>query len=328
MAAHRPRSGDALITGLTGQDGSFLAELLLEAGYEVTGLVRTEPGEALGCAEHLRDRVRLIRGELLDRASLVEAVGSVRPRELYHLASPSFLPDSWRWPGATMAEVATATAALPEAVRERSPHTRVFVASSGTMFGAASQSPQNEDTACRPLNPYATAKLAAHQLVGQLRAHDELFACSGILYNHESERRSQSFVSRKVTRAAAEAKLGMSERLELGDLDAVRDWSFAGDTMRGAWLMLQQEQPSDYILASGVGHTVRDLVQVAFAHVGLAAEDYVHVDPALVRGREPTPLVGDATRAREQLSWAPTHSFEQLIRRMVDADMSALRAER
>jgi GDPmannose 4,6-dehydratase len=317
----------ALLTGLTGQDGSFLAELLLERGYEVAAVVRRPPADPLGASEHLRSRIELIVGNLLNPASLTAAVARVQPDELYHLAAPSFVPDSWRRPAQTLAAIAGSTAALLEAVRDRSAHTRVFVAGSGAMFGDAPESPQREDTACRPRNPYAIAKLAAHHLVGQLREHDQLFACSGILYNHESERRPESFVPRKVSRAAAAIKLGLASELTVGDLDAVRDWSFAGDVMQGAWLMLQREHPQDYILASGIPHTVADLARVAFAHVGLDANDHVRVDADLVRPEEPVPRVGDSSRARAQLGWQPTLSFEQLVQRMVDADLSALRSD-
>jgi GDPmannose 4,6-dehydratase len=316
----------AVVTGLTGQDGSFLAELLLERGYEVIGLVRGASGEPLGAAEHLRGRVEVLSADLLEPDSLRGAVADTRPDDLYHLAAPSFTPETWRTPANTLAAIAEATAALLEAVRDQSAHTRVFVAVSGTIFGAASESPQREDTACRPQSPYAIAKLAAHQLVGQFRAHEGLFACSGILYNHESERRSEIFVSRKITRAAAAIKLGLCEELLLGDLDAVRDWSFAGDVMRGAWLMLQQDRPRDYVLASGIPHTVIELAELAFDRVGLNVHDYLDVDPALQRRPDPVPLVGDPARARELLGWRPTLSFEQLINRMVDADTSALRA--
>jgi GDPmannose 4,6-dehydratase len=312
------------VTGFTGQDGSFLAELLLDEGYEVSGLIRGAPGDHLGSSEHLRDRATLVRGDLLDQASLFAAVAEVGPDELYHLAAPSVMTVSWQRPAETLAAIAGSTATLLEAVRDHSPATRVFVATSGAMFGAAPESPQREETPCRPQNPYAAAKVAAHQLVGQLRGHDGLFACSGILYNHESERRPVSFVTRKITRAAAEIKLGRADHLELGDVDAVRDWSFAGDTVRGAWLMLRQQEPNDYILASGVGRTVGELAEVAFAHVGLDAHEYIRVDPALRRGPDPTPLVGDPSRARERLGWRPTMSFEQLIGRMVDADVEVL----
>jgi GDPmannose 4,6-dehydratase len=314
----------ALITGLTGQDGSFLAELLLDRGYEVTGAVRGLTTDSLGASEHVRGRVDVVRADLLEPDSLAAAVSHLRPSELYHLAAPSFVPESWERPAETIVAIGGATAALLEAVRDSSPDTRVFVAASGAIFGAASESPQREGTPCRPRNPYATAKLAAHQLTGQLRAHDGLFACSGILYNHESERRPESFVPRKITRAAAAIKLGLADHVSLGDLDAIRDWSFAGDIMTGAWLMLQQDRPDDYILASGVPHTVAELAEIAFAHVGLVARDHIRVDPSLVRPPEPTPIVGDPTRARERLGWRATLGFEQLIQRMVDADLGRL----
>ena len=312
------------MTGITGQDGSFLAELLVESGYEVIGLVRRPPGERLGASEFLRDRIAFVRGDLLDPGSLAAAVDQVRPDELYHLAAPSFVPDSWRRPAQTLAAIAGSSAALLEAVRDAGRRTRVFVAASGAIFGAAAESPQREETACRPETPYASAKLAAHQIVGQLRAHDGVFACSGILYNHESERRPESFVTRKITRAAAAIKLGLAQEVILGDVSSVRDWSFAGDVMLGAWLMLQQEEPNDYILASGIGHTVAEFAERAFACVGLSAEDHVTFDPNLRRPSEATPRVGDSSRARRRLGWAPTLSFEQLIQRMVDADVRTL----
>ncbi len=317
----------ALITGISGQDGSFLAELLLEKGYEVTGLAHGDPRErSLGCSEHLRERLALLGGDLLDPASLRAAIERARPHELYHLASPSFIPASWERPAETMRAIAGSTAVLLEAVRDSDSRARVWVAASGAMFGDAPQSPQDESTPCRPTTPYAVAKLAAHQLVGALRAHDGLYACSGIVFNHESERRPRQFVTRTVTRAAAQIKLGLAEDVTLGALDAVRDWSFAGDVMHGAWLMLQQEQPDDYVLASGVGRTVAQLVDTAFACVGLEAERYVRVDPKLVRAPEKTPSVGDPSKARERLGWEPRVSFEQLVERMVEADLRALRA--
>jgi GDPmannose 4,6-dehydratase len=315
----------ALVTGIGGQDGSFLGELLLERDYAVTGLVRGSATASLGPAEHLRGRIVLVAGDLLDAQSLRQAVLDTRPHELYHLAAPSFVPDSWERPGETVVAIPGATAVLLEAVRELGDGTRVFVAASSAMFGAAPESPQREETACRPENPYASAKLAAHQLVGELRRHDGLFACSGILYNHESERRPESFVTRKITRAAAAIKLDLAEEVVLGDLSSVRDWSFAGDIVHGAWLMLQQDEPDDYILASGIGRTVEDFAEAAFGCVGLNARDYIRVDPELKRGAEPTPPVGDPARARGRLGWRPTHSFEQLVARMVEADLSALR---
>jgi GDPmannose 4,6-dehydratase len=314
----------ALVTGITGQDGSFLAELLLERGYELAGMVRRPFEDPLGASEAFRDRIRLVHGDLLDPQSLRRAVAESQPDELYHLAAPSFVPDSWRQPALTLTAIAGSAAALLEAVRDVGGAARVFIAGSGAIFGATPESPQREETPCRPETPYATAKLAAHQIVCQLRAHDGVFACSGILYNHESERRPESFVTRKITHAAAAIKLGLAEDIVLGDVSAVRDWTFARDMMLAAWLMLQQDEPADCILASGVGHTVAEFAEHAFAYVGLRAEDHVRFDASLHRPREPTPRVGDPSRARKRLGWQPSLSFEQLIERMVDADLRAL----
>jgi GDPmannose 4,6-dehydratase len=318
----------ALVTGITGQDGSFLAELLLEKGYRVVGTVQGAPEGGLGLAEHLRGELELVHGDLLEPAGLADLVGELRPNELYHLAAPSFVPDSWERPSRTVRAITLATATLLEAVRDRSPDARVFFATSSAMFGDAPESPQREDTPCRPNNPYATAKLAAHQLVGQLRGHAGIYACSGILYNHESERRPEQFVTRKITRAAAAIKLGLARDVVLGDLEAVRDWSFAGDVMHGAWIALSQGVPDDYVFASGVGRTVREFAEAAFGHVGLNPDAYIRVDPGLVRRAESAPLIGDASRARERLGWEPAVGFEQLVQRMVDADLRALDSAR
>jgi len=314
----------ALITGLTGQDGSFLAELLLEKGYAVAGLHRGAPEQPLGASEHLREQVQLVRGDLLQPDTLRAAVERVRPLEIYHLAAPSFVPDSWERPAQTMSAIAGSTAVILAAVRDIDPRMRVYVPASGSIFGDARESPQREDTPCRPQTPYAIAKLAAHQLVGALRARDGLRACSGIVYNHESERRPERFVTRRVTRGAAAIALGLKQELMLGDLDAVRDWSFAGDIMRGAWLMLQQDEPDDYILASGVPRTVAELARTAFACVDLDAERYLRVDPSLVRSAEATVSVGDPSKARERLGWEPQISFAELVERMVQADLRSL----
>jgi GDPmannose 4,6-dehydratase len=317
----------ALLTGVTGQDGSFLAELLLQKGYAVTAVVRGHADRDLGCSEHLRGRLALLTGHLLDPASLRSAVAQAAPQEIYHLAAPSFVPDSWRHPEETLRAIAGATAALLEAVRELDRGIRVYVAASGAIYGDAGVWPQREDTPCRPDTPYGVAKLASHQLVGVLRAHEELWACSGIVFNHESQRRPERFVTRKIARGAAEIALGKRSELTVGDLSAVRDWSYAGDIMRGAWLMLQQERPEDYVLASGVARTVGELARVAFACVGLEAEPYLRVDPALVRAAEGTPSVGDPSKAHAQLGWQPEVSFEELVQRMVRADLEALGAE-
>jgi GDPmannose 4,6-dehydratase len=323
-AAEAPR---ALITGLTGQDGSFLAELLLERGYRVTGLVRGEQHRSLGCSEHLREHVGLVCGDLLDADSLWATIERSDPNEIYHLGGPSFVPASWEHPAETLYAIAGSTATLLEVVREMSPATRVFVAASGAMFGEAPESPQREDTPCRPVNPYAIAKLAAHRLVGAIREHDGLFACSGIVFNHESERRPERFVTRRITRGVAEIALGLREELTLGSLEAVRDWSFAGDIVRGAWLMLQQERADDYVLSSGVPRTVAEFAAAAFACVDLDAERYLRVDPALVRAPERTMSVGDPSRARERLGWEPEVSFAELVQRMVRADLRSLQQE-
>jgi GDPmannose 4,6-dehydratase len=316
----------ALVTGITGQDGSFTAELLLEKGYRVTGLMRGSAGDSLGCSEHLRGEIELARGDLLEPDTLRLAVERLRPDEIYHLASPSFVPDSWHRPSEIMAAIAGASAAIMEAARDLDVGARVFVSASGAIFGDALESPQREDTPCRPTNPYAVAKLASHQILGALRTHYGLHASSGILYNHESERRPEQFVTRRITRGAAAISLGLQQELSLGSLDAVRDWSFAGDIVYGAWLMLQQEQPGDYILASGVPHTVAELARTAFACVGLDAERHLRVDPSLVRPPERSPSVGDPRKARERLGWEPRMSFQELVERMVLADVRSLRA--
>ena len=328
MDGRAPANGArrALITGLRGQDGSFLAELLLEKGYAVTGIVRDPVGGSLGCSEHLRAQIELLRGDLLAPTTLHEAIEGVRPHEIYHLAAPSFIPDSWTHPEETFRAIAGSAAAILEAVRELVPDARVFMAASGAIFGDALESPQREDTRCRPATPYAVAKLAAHQLLGLLRTRDGLHASSGIVFNHESERRPERFVTRRITRAVAAISLGLQQELTLGDLSAVRDWSFAGDIMRGAWLMLQQEHPDDYVLASGVPHTVADFASAAFACVGLDAERHLCVDPVLVRPVEATPSVGDPARARKGLGWTPRLDFSQLVERMVQADLRELRS--
>jgi GDPmannose 4,6-dehydratase len=320
------RERTALITGLTGQDGSFLAELLLEKGYTVTGLIRGGPAKSLGCSEHVRGQVELLRGDLLQPATLREAIEHADASEVYHLAAPSFVPASWQRPGETLMAISGSAAAILEAVRDVDPATRVFVSASGAIFGDTGESPQREDTPCRPATPYAIAKLAAHELVGALREQAGLHASSGIAFNHESERRPERFVTRRITRGAAAIALGRQDELTLGALEAVRDWSFAGDVMHGAWLMLQQDRADDYVLASGVGHTVAEFARAAFACVELDAERYLRVDSSLVRPPEATPSVGDPRKARERLGWQPQVSFDALVERMVRADLRALEA--
>jgi GDPmannose 4,6-dehydratase len=307
----------ALVTGVTGQDGSYLAELLLDSGYEVFGTVRSADAP-------VGDGVTALRADLREPATLRAAVHEARPDELYHLAAPTFVPKSWEEPGETLAAIAGATATLLMCAHEANPDMRVWVATSSEIFGDAGESPQNELSPMRPRTPYGVAKLAAHGLVGAVREHHGLFACSGITYNHESSRRPEQFVTRKVTRAAAAIKCELQHELVLGNLDAVRDWSHAKDVMRAAWLALQVAAPDDYVVASGVGRTVREFVRAAFAVVDLDFRDYVKVDESLVRQPESIALVGDASRVSERLGWEPTYSFEALVSEMVEADLAEL----
>jgi GDPmannose 4,6-dehydratase len=315
----------ALITGIAGQDGSYLAELLVADGYAVTGMVRTAAGRDTENLDAIRDQIEFVDGDLLDPASLGSALEAARPHELYHLAAPTFVPASWDDPSETIAAIATGTAALLARAHAQDPAMRVWVSASSEVFGDAGESPQHERSPMRPTTPYGVAKLAAHGLVGAMRARHGLFACSGITYNHESPRRPEHFLPRKVTRAAAAISLGLQDELVVGDLDAVRDWSHAADVMDAARLALRHGEPGDYVVASGVGRTVGDLVDVAFAHVGLDPRRHVRVDDALVRPPEATPLVGDPSRARAVLGWRPRHTFEDLVAEMVDADIEALR---
>jgi len=310
----------ALVTGVGGQDGSYLAELLVQRGYEVYGVLRNAPTTPLAHLESIRDRLELIAADVRDPRALEAAVQTSRPQEIYHLAAPSFVPDSWTDPAATMGAIAGPTAALLEIVGRRCPDTRVYVAASSEIFGGAGRSPQDESTPCHPTNPYGVAKLAAHLMVAVWREQRGLYACSGITYNHESPRRQERFVSRKVTRAVAAISLGLESEVVLGDLDAVRDWSFAGDVAQAAWLALRPDQAGDYVIASGTGRTVRQLVQTAFAHAGLNAEEHVRIDVGLVRPPELVAPVGDPRRAHSALGWAPSVSFEAMIGAMVDAD--------
>ena len=309
----------ALVTGVTGQDGWYLCELLRDKGYEITGLVRP------GSQAPVPPGIATLTGDLADSDSLRAAVLAAAPAELYHLAAPTFVPVSWKDPATTLALVAGATATLLLAAREVA-GARVLVASSSEVFGAAGVSPQDEDTPMRPSSPYGVAKLAAYGLVDTLRGRHALHASSAIAYNHESPRRPERFLPRKVSRGAAAIKLGLRDELVLGDLRAVRDWCHARDVVCGMWLMLQRDEPADYVLASGVGRTVGELVDVALAAVGLDARRHVRVDERLVRPPERTPPVGDITRARTRLGWEPQTSFEAMIEEMVQADIAELGA--
>ena len=308
----------ALVTGITGQDGFYLAEQLLHRGYEVVGMVRS--------AWEPRAGVDTVHGDLADHESLRAAVLDTAPDELYHLAAPTFVPASWKAPAETMALVAGATAALLQATRDVDGGVRVLVAGSGETFGAAKESPQTEETPMRPRSPYGVAKHAAYGLVDVMRHKHGLHASTAIAYNHESPRRPERFLPRKVSRGAAAIKLGLQDELALGDLDAVRDWCDARDVVRGYQLMLGQDEPGDLILASGVGRTVRELVDTAFAVVGLDPSDYVRVDEKFKRGAERTPPVGDPSLARERLGWEPEISFEAMIAEMVETDLADLAA--
>jgi GDPmannose 4,6-dehydratase len=316
----------ALITGIGGQDGSYLAELLLEHGYSVAGVVK--PGAAeFPNLEPIRDRVELLEADLLDQSALTRALEATRPAEVYNLAAPSFVPASWERPVTTAEFAAVGATSLLEAIRAVDPTIRFYQASSSEIFGEPRESPQSEETPLDPVTPYGVAKAYAHFIVNSYRRQYGLFACSGILYNHESPRRPLEFLPRKVANGAAAISLGLQDELVLGDLDARRDWGYAGDYVRAMWLMLQQDEPGDYIVASGESHSVRDFVQSAFAHVGLDWQQYVRVDPALQRGAaELHRLVGDSTKARERLGWHREIGFEQLAHLLVDADVDRLRA--
>jgi GDPmannose 4,6-dehydratase len=316
----------ALVTGIAGQDGSLLAELLLEQGYEVFGVVRRPTSDQFENLESIRERIELVQADLLDELSLVDALKTCRPHEVYNLASPSFVPMSWRQPVLTAEFAAVGVTALLESIRLVDSEIRFYQASSSEIFGEPREVPQTEDTPLSPVTPYGVAKAYGHLIVRSYRKRYGLFACSGILYNHESPRRPADFVTRKISRAAAAISLGLQGELWLGNLDARRDWGYAGDYVRAQWLMLQQDEAEDYVIASGVPHSVRELVELAFGHVGLDWEQYVHIDESLVRGAaELYDLVGDASKARTQLGWQPTLDFEGLVKLLVDADLDRLR---
>ncbi len=316
----------AIITGITGQDGSYLAELLLSKGYEVVGTVRRASAPNFWRVQHLLDRITIKPGDLLDQLSILRLVDEIRPHELYNLAAMSFVPASWDQPMLTGEYNSQGVTRVLEAIRQIDPSIRFYQASSSEMFGKVRQVPQNELTPFYPRSPYGVSKVFAHYITVNYRESYDLFAVSGMLFNHESPRRGLEFVTRKVTDGVARIKLGRAETLSLGNLDSCRDWGFAGDYVRAMWLMLQQDRADDYVIATGISHSVRDLVRVAFAHVGLDWEQYVRTDPKLIRPAEVEHLIGDSTKARAELGWQPTVDFSGLVKTMVDADLERVAA--
>jgi GDPmannose 4,6-dehydratase len=317
----------ALITGITGQDGSYLAELLLDKGYEVHGMVRRASTVPFQRLEHLRDRIALHTGDLLDQRSLVDALRTSEPDEIYNLAAMSFVAASWNQPTLTAEFTGLGVTRMLEAMREACPEARFYQASSSEMFGKVPEAPQNESTPFYPRSPYGVAKAYGHFITVNYRESYGLHACSGILFNHESPRRGLEFVTRKVTHGAAAIKLGLQDELVLGNLDAQRDWGYAPEYVEAMWLMVQRDLPADYVIGTGVEHSVRDVVEEAFGHLDLDPERYVRTDPALERPAEVERLVADYSKAQRELGWAPRTSFEELVRLMVDADVELLRRE-
>ena len=312
----------ALITGITGQDGSYLAELLLEKGYDVYGMVRRSSVEKYDRIEHIKDKIELIQGDLLDELSLMTVLKKVKPTELYNLAAMSFVPTSWEQPVLTAEFTGVGVVKVLEAIRNVDPSIRFYQASSSEMFGKVREVPQSELTPFYPRSPYGVAKVYGHYITVNYRESYNLFACSGILFNHESPRRGYEFVTRKVTNAVAKIKHGLQDKLFMGNLDSKRDWGFSGDYVEAMWLMLQQPKPDDYVIATGETHTVRELVEVAFSHVGLNWEDYVEIDPKFIRPAEVDLLIGDPSKAKKVLGWKPKVNFEGLVKMMVDSDMA------
>jgi GDPmannose 4,6-dehydratase len=317
----------ALITGITGQDGSYLAEFLLQQGYKVVGLVRRTSTVNFERIRHIQNRLTLASGDLLDQASLVSVLQEHRPGEVYNLAAQSFVPASWSQPVFTGEVTALGVTRLLDAIRQVDPEIRFYQASSSEMFGNVREVPQNEDTPFYPRSPYGVAKVYGHWITVNYRESYDLFACSGILFNHESPRRGLEFVTRKVTFGASLIKLGMARDLRLGNLEARRDWGYAGDYVRAMWLMLQQDQPGDYVVGTAQTHSVRDLCQVAFGKLGLDYEAYVKVDPRFIRPADVDLLVSDPAKAQQTLGWEPAVSFEDLVGMMVEADLKRLQDE-
>jgi GDPmannose 4,6-dehydratase len=318
----------ALITGITGQDGSYLAELLLDKGYEVFGMIRRSSAPNFWRIEHLLDRVTLKPADLLDQLSIIRLIDEVRPHELYNLAAMSFVPASWDQPMLTGEFNSQGVTRVLDSIRQVDSSIRFYQASSSEMFGKVREVPQTEKTPFYPRSPYGVSKVFAHYITVNYRESYNLFAVSGMLFNHESPRRGLEFVTRKVTDLVARIKLGLTDTLPIGNLDAHRDWGFAGDYVRAMWLMLQQDRPEDYVIATGISHSVRELIEIAFGRVGLDWQKHVRTDPALLRPAEVDHLLGDASKARTELGWSPSVNFRQLIEMMVDADLDRLSTSR
>jgi GDPmannose 4,6-dehydratase len=314
----------ALITGITGQDGSYLAELLLEKGYDVHGMVRRSSTEKFERIEHVRDRVTLHQADLLDHRSLVDALRAAKPDEIYNLAAMSFVAVSWIQPTLTAEFTGVGVTRVLEAIREVCPEARFYQASSSEMFGKVREVPQTEQTPFYPRSPYGVAKAYGHFITVNYRESYDLHATSGILFNHESPRRGLEFVTRKITWHAAAIKLGLADKLKLGNLDAERDWGYAKDYVEAMWMMLQQDEADDYVIATGIAHSVRECLEIAFDQAGLEIGDHVEIDDSLRRPAEVDQLIGDPSKAKRQMGWEPQTSFEQLIRLMVDADFQVL----
>ena len=317
----------ALISGITGQDGSYLAEFLLAKGYRVLGMVRRSSTVTFGRIEHIQDKIEIVQGDLHDQGSLVAIMEEYKPNEVYNLAAQSFVPTSWNQPVLTGEVTALGVARMLEAIRLAHPEARFYQASSSEMFGKVREVPQKESTPFYPRSPYGVAKVYGHWITVNYRESHDIFACSGILFNHESPRRGLEFVTRKITHGVARIKLGLADELRLGNLEARRDWGFAGDYVEAMWLMLQQDEPDDYVVCTGETHSVREFCEAAFGHVGLDYRDYVVQDPRFYRPAEVDLLVGDPARAREKLGWVPRVSLEELVQMMVDADLRYLGRE-
>ncbi len=315
----------ALITGITGQDGSYLAEFLLRQGYEVIGMVRRTSTVTFDRIQHIQDDIELIQGDLLDQSSLIEILRDYNANEVYNLAAQSFVPTSWKQPVLTGEFTALGVTRMLEAIRTVDPEIRFYQASSSEMFGKVQEVPQTEKTPFWPRSPYGVAKVYGHWITVNYRESYNLFACSGILFNHESPRRGFEFVTRKISHNVAKIKLGQTKELRLGNLDAQRDWGFAGDYVRAMWLMLQQDYPDDYVVAMGETHSVREFCEIAFSHVGLNWQDFVVQDPAFMRPAEVDQLIGNPAKAAAKLGWEPDVSFKELVQMMVDADLAELK---